>query len=97
MPVGAAVKDDTLFAPLTYYKLSVPVVGLPRALNDDARRIVSSFVTEAAQRHERFLAVGFEASYPTLQFMVSSSSGTHSARVLGTFDGVAVVEFTPWN
>lgn len=95
MPVGAAVKDNAMFAPLTYYKLSVPVVGLPRALNNDAMRIVSNFVQEAAQRRERFLAVGFEASYQTLQFIVSSASGTHSVRVLGTFDGVAVVEFTP--
>ncbi len=43
MPVGHAVKDSALFAPLTYYKLSVPVVGLPRALNEEAMGIVSSF------------------------------------------------------
>jgi len=95
MPAGAAVKDSNFFSPLSYYKLSVPVVGLPRVLNQDARRIVSNFLPEAAQRHERFLAVAFKASYPTLQFIVSSSAGTHSARVLGTFDGVEVVEFTP--
>ncbi|MGA7295319.1 MAG: glycosyltransferase family 39 protein [Terriglobales bacterium] len=95
MPIGDAVKDDALFSPLTYYKLSVPVVGLPRALNDDAIRIASSFVQTAAQRRRRFLALGFGPSYQTLQFLISSASETHYVRVLGTFDGVAVLEFTP--
>jgi hypothetical protein len=95
MPVGAAVKDNALFAQLTYYKLSVPVVALPRALNDDAIRIVSSFLQEPTQRRERFLALGFEPSFKTLQFIEDSASGTYSVRVLGTFDGVAVLEFTP--
>lgn len=94
MPVGE-VKDSPFFAPLTYYKLSVPVVGLPRALNDEAIRIASSFVQQAAQRRERFLALGFGPSYKTLQFIADSASGTHDVRLLGTFDGVAVVEFTP--
>ena len=44
LPVGDAVKDSVLFAPLTYYKLTVPVVALPRSLNDDATRIGSQFL-----------------------------------------------------
>ena len=32
MPIGSEVKDSAIFAPLSYYKLSVPVVALPRAL-----------------------------------------------------------------
>jgi hypothetical protein len=95
MPVGAAVKDSGLFAPLTYYKLSVPVVGLPRALNDEAMLIVSSFLQEPARRRERFLALGSVASYETLRFIESIASRTHNERLLGTFDGVAVLEFTP--
>ncbi|MGB9205827.1 MAG: glycosyltransferase family 39 protein [Terriglobales bacterium] len=95
MPAGAAVKDNGLFAPLAYYKLSVPVVGLPRALNDEAIRVVSSFLQEPATRRERFLALGFGPSYKTLQFIVDSASGTHEVRTLGIFDGIAVLEFTP--
>ncbi len=47
MPVGAAVKDSALFAPLTYYQLSVPVVPLPRALNDEAIQAGSQFLQQA--------------------------------------------------
>ena len=36
LPVGSAVKDSALFAPLSYYPLSVPVVPLPRALTNPA-------------------------------------------------------------
>jgi len=95
MPVGEAVKDSGLFAPLTYYKLSVPVVGLPRALNEEAMGIVSNFVQERRLRKRRFLALGFMPSYKTLEFIESSASGTYSVRKLGVFDGIAVEEFTP--
>ncbi len=95
MPVGAAVKDSGLFAPLVYYKLSVPVVGLPRALNDEAIRVASVFLQKAAQRRERFLAVAFRPSYRTLDWIVLSASGTHSVRELGIIDGIKVLEFIP--
>ena len=95
MPVGEAVKDSTFFAPLTYYKLSVPVVGLPRALNDDAIRIGSAFLQDAAQRRERFLAVGYKASYPTLKWIMQNASANFDVHPLGAFDQVVVLEFTP--
>ena len=42
MPVGPAIKDSAIFAPLSYYQLSEPVVPLPRSLNDrgDSGRFV---------------------------------------------------------
>jgi hypothetical protein len=95
MPVGASAKDSALFAPLTYYKLTMPVVGLPRTLNNEAMGIVASFLQEPTRRKQRFLALGFESSYKTLQFIESDASRTHSVRNLGVFDGIAVVEFTP--
>jgi hypothetical protein len=95
IPVGAAVKDSGLFSPLTYYRLSVPVVGLPRTLNDQTMGIVSGFLREPERRRERFLALGFVASYQTLHFIESSAALTHTERLLGTFDGVVVLEFTP--
>jgi Dolichyl-phosphate-mannose-protein mannosyltransferase len=95
MPTGSAVKDSAIFAPLSYYRLSVPVVPLPRALNGEATRIGSQFLQEAALRHERFLALAFSASYNTLDWLASNAAGTHSVRELGVFDGVKVLEFSP--
>lgn len=94
MPLGSA-KDSTLFAPLSYYKLSVPVVPLPRTLNQEAIRVGSGFLREAARRHERFLAIGFAPSHRTLRWLASNSSGTHDVRQLGMFDRIEVLEFTP--
>ena len=42
MPIDSA-KDSIYFAQLSYYKLSVPVVPMPRALNDEAVRVGSRF------------------------------------------------------
>jgi hypothetical protein len=95
MPVGSTIKDSALFAPLTYYQLSVPVVGLPRALNADAIQAGSQFLQEAAKRNERFLALAFEPSYATLDWLASNAEGTHRIRELGIFDRVKVLEFTP--
>jgi Dolichyl-phosphate-mannose-protein mannosyltransferase len=95
MPVGEAVKDSTFFAPLTYYKLGVPVVGLPRALTDEAIRIASTFLQDAAQRRERFLAVGFKPSYPTLKWIMDNASATHDVHAVGVFDQIVVLEFIP--
>jgi hypothetical protein len=95
MPVGAAVKDSGLFAPLSYYQLSVPVVGLPRALNDEAIRVASGFLLQAAQGHERFLVVAAGASSKTLDWLAENALGTHYVRELGVFDEVVVVEFIP--
>jgi hypothetical protein len=60
-----------------------------------AIRIGSSFVQEAAQRHERFLAVAYGPSHKTLEWLAYNSSGTHYVRTLGVFDGIAVLEFIP--
>ena len=95
MPVGEAIKDSGLFSPLSYYKLSVPVVGLPRALNDEAMLIGSSFVRDAAERKQRFLAVAYRPSYKTLDWLAARASDTYDVRKLGVFDDIEVVEFRP--
>ena len=94
MPAGPQV-DSELFAPLSYYKVSVPVVPLPRTLNEQAESIGRRFLFEAEAKHERFLALGYRASYPTLRWLRSLSSGKYVAHDLGDFDGVAVIEFDP--
>lgn len=94
MPLDS-VKDSSFLAPLSYYRLSVPVVSLPRALNGEAMRVGSQFLQDAAQRHERFLALAFERSYKTLDWLAQNAATTHSVRKLGVFDGVEVLEFVP--
>ena len=95
MPTGAAVKDSAILAPLSYYPLSVPVVALPRGLNQAAIQAGSEFLQEAATHHERFLALAFEPSYPTLDWLADHAANTYQARELGTFDRVKVFEFVP--
>jgi hypothetical protein len=94
MPVDSA-KDSAMFAQLSYYKLSVPVVPLPKQFNDEARRVGSLFLREAAQKHERFLALGYWPSYETLDWLAQSAAATHSVRKVGIFDGIEVLEFVP--
>jgi hypothetical protein len=95
MPSGEAVKDNGLFAPLTYYPLSVPVIGLPRALNDEAIRVASSFLQQATKRRERFLVVAFIPSYGTLNWIVAQTSAAYDAKQVGISNGIKVVAFTP--
>lgn len=94
MPMDSA-KNSNLFTPLSYYRLSVPVVPLPRALNDEAMRVGSVFLQQAAQRRERFLALANTPSYKTLDWLANSASATHDVHKLGVFDGVEVLEFEP--
>jgi hypothetical protein len=94
MPLDSA-KESRFFAPLSYYRLSVPVVPLPRALNGEAIRVGSRFLQEAATRHERFLAMAFEPSYRTLDWLAESAAGTYTVRTLGVYDKIEVLEFVP--
>lgn len=93
MPLDSA-KESRFFAQLRYYKLSAPVVPLPRALNGEAIRVGSQFLQTAEQKHERFLALAFQPSYPTLDWLAERASGTYCIRKLGVFDGIEVLEFT---
>ena len=96
MPTGPA-SESALFSPLSYYKIRARVVPMPRTLTDQAQQIGRNFSSQAALHHERFLAIGFRFSYPTLRWLESLTSATHSARVVGVFDGIQVVEFDPRN
>ena len=95
MPVGSAIKDSAIFAPLTYYPLSVPVVPLPRALNEAAIQAGAQFLQEAAKRRVHFLALAFEPSYETLDWLASNAEGTHRVHEVGIFDRVKILEFIP--
>jgi hypothetical protein len=58
--------ESGVLPPHSYYKLSVPVKRLARALNDEAKSDSSRFLGEAAQRYQRFLAMTFPQSSGTL-------------------------------
>jgi hypothetical protein len=95
IPTGSAIEDSGVLVQLSYYKLSVPVIPLPRSLNDQAMRVGSRFVQQAAHRHERFLAMAFVQSYETLDWLVINAVGADYVHELGVFDGVEVLEFIP--
>ena len=95
MPTGAAIKDSAFFSPITYYVLTVPVVPLPRALNDTAKQQITHFLREATPRHQRFLALAYMASDETLDWIADDTDDVYEARQLGVFEGVTVMEFDP--
>jgi hypothetical protein len=95
MPVGPAIEDSGILPPISYYKITVPVVALPRALNGEAVRVSSQFLQQASEKHERFLAAAFRPSYPTLDWLSTQTATRYDVRSLGDFDGVRVLEFDP--
>jgi len=94
MPTGPA-SESVLFAQLSYYKVTVPVVPLPRALTDEAKLRGSTMLRQSAQKQQRFLALAFGPSYPTVEWLMEQSAQSHSSQLLGGFDGIGVVEFRP--
>jgi hypothetical protein len=92
MPTGRAIADSIVLTPLMYYKLTVPVVPLPRSLNDEAVRVGSHFL---AHQHERFLAMASEYSYPTLTWLLENAMLTDNVHELGVVDGFKILEFVP--
>ena len=55
----------------------------------------SRFLGEAAQRHQRSLAMAFARSYDTLDWLAKTAAGEYDVHELGKFDGVRVLEFKP--
>jgi hypothetical protein len=93
----AVASESMLFAPLSYYKVSAPVVPLPGSLTEEAKHQAQLFLKNAVEQHRRFLVV---EGWPTLQiadYLAYQSQSTHSARTLGNFDNIFVVEFIPYS
>jgi hypothetical protein len=95
MPVGPAIEESGILPPISYYKITVPVVALPRALNHEAERVGSQFLQQAERQHERFLAAAFVESFATLDWLTAQAARTYDVRRVGDFDGVRVLEFVP--
>ncbi len=96
-PMPAVPSDSVLYSPLSYYKVSAPVVPLPRTLNPEAERQARKFLLKAAQEHTRFLVLAPWPSLRIVDLLAYYSQGTHSYRVLGNFDEIFVVEFVPYS
>jgi hypothetical protein len=96
MPSLETVKDSVYFAPLSYYRLSVPVIPLSQFLSNQTIQIGSQFLEAAARKHERFLVTGDrERSADTLVWFIENAARTHTAQDLGEFQGIEVLEFVP--
>jgi hypothetical protein len=90
-----AVTDDINFAPLNYYRINATVVALPRALNAEAMRVGSRLIDSAGPRHRRFLALGYQPSYATLDWLLQKSSHAYTPRLLENSNGILIFEFVP--
>ncbi len=87
--------ENALISQVSYYPVNAQMVFLPIDLNDETIRIGSQTVLTAAQRHQRFLFVVPPSSYPTLEWLGNYTRGAFTAKILGEFDEVLVVEFRP--
>jgi len=93
-PMPAVPSESVLYAPLSYYKVNARIVPLPRTLNAETKRQVSQFLVE--NQGTRFLILAPWPSLPIVNLLAYDLQSTHSYRVLGSFDEIFVVEFTPY-
>jgi mannosyltransferase len=94
-PLPATATNDGMWAPIGYYKVSSPVVPLPRAWNVDAALQVRRFLASAAPNKQRFLVLAFEASWPNIDWIKGMTKKDYVSREIGNYEGVRVVEFRP--
>jgi 4-amino-4-deoxy-L-arabinose transferase-like glycosyltransferase len=93
-PMPAVPSESVLYAPLSYYKVNARIVPLPRTLNAETKRQLNHFLM--ANEGTRFLVLAPWPSLPIVNLLAYDLQGTHSYRVLGSFDEIFVVEFTPY-
>jgi hypothetical protein len=94
----AVPSESVLYSPLTYYQVKATVIPLPRSLNEEAERQTKEFLLKAAVQHSRFLVLAPRGpSMGVLDYVAYYAQSTHSARPLGCFDDVWVVEFVPYS
>jgi hypothetical protein len=95
-PMPAIASESVLYSPLSYYKVSAPVVPLPRTLNDEAERQAKQFLLSTTRERTRFLVLAPWPSLRIVDLIAYDSQSTHTYRILGSFDEIFVVEFTPY-
>jgi hypothetical protein len=87
--------ENALISQVYYYPIQAPVLMLPMTLNEETVRIASHAVLQAAQRRQRFLAIGAPDSYKTLEWLASYAGSAFAPQIIGTFNDIVVVEFRP--
>jgi len=96
VPMPAVPVESVLYSPLSYYKVSAPIVPFPRSLNDEAQHQAKQFLLKATTVRNRFLVLAPRgASTRILDYLAYYSQSTHTPRVLGCFEDVWIVEFDP--
>jgi len=94
-PMPSDPSTSGLFGQLSYYKVTSPVIPLPRAWNDEAKLQVHNFLATAAPARRRFLVVAYRVSYPNTQRIAETAKDSYTAHTLGVWDNVSVVEYVP--
>jgi hypothetical protein len=87
--------ENALLSQVDYYPIHAPVTMLPMDLDDQTMQLASQAVSAAALRHQRFLIVAPPTSYPTVKWLANYASGPFTARIVGEFDAILIVEFRP--
>ena len=96
LPMPPVPVESVLFSPLSYYKVSAPIIPLPRSLNDEAQRQVKQFLLKAAMERTRFVVLAPRGpSQAILDFTAYYSQNAYTTRLLGLFEDIWVVEFDP--
>lgn len=94
-PIPTDVPNSVFFAPLSYYKLSSPVVPLPRNLNDSARRQLDNFLATAIPAHRRFLLMSYQSLDSIPRWMDAATHDVYTVKRVGMYDGVSLKEYDP--
>jgi hypothetical protein len=94
-PVPAVPVESMTYAPLSYYKVNAPVIPFPGSLNEEAERQARQFLQQTSTAHRRFLVLASITSMRIADYLAYYSQSTHVPRIVGSFDGIWVVEFVP--
>jgi hypothetical protein len=92
---GPLDADNGWLPQLSYYPLSSPVLGLPYSLTPIARKEIDEFITQSAEKKQRFVAMGWTPAYDSIRYMIEKADGKFEAHRVGIYDNIAVVEFRP--
>lgn len=87
--------EDAIWSQTEYYPIHGHMILLPMSLNDETVKITSKATLDATTQRHSFLVVAAPPSYPTVEWLANYTRGSFTARVLGKFDEILVVEFRP--
>jgi uncharacterized membrane protein len=89
------ISESWHFSPLNYHPVHTIVVPLPRELNQVARVQLGRFLSDPRFNRRRFVMAAYRPSMRTVDFVANVMKDQYQFRVMGVYDGVALVEFIP--